>query len=224
MTTLKQWALTFAAVLATFSIASAQQVDAQKLVQDLQITRQGAQGMRMVWWTPVEYWDSAMTTSLPSAEQRAAALKGLQAYEIFAVLEGKIGMMGVLAGSSRDELIKKVSLQTDKGVLKPLAETELSTEAQNFVQTVKPLLAGMLGQLGQNMHFMVFKGTDSSGKRLLDPRQSGNFKFMLGDEAFAWRLPLGSLLPPKFDSESGEQFPGNYLFSPFTGKKLLDRK
>ena len=29
-----------------------------------------------------------------------------------------------------------------------------------------------------------------------------------------------SLLPPKFDQDTGEKFPGNYLFNPYTGRKL----
>ena len=37
---------------------------------------------------------------------------------------------------------------------------------------------------------------------------------------FIWWIPLGSLLPPKYDSETGEKFPGNYNYNPFTGIRL----
>lgn len=86
------------------------------------------------------------------------------------------------------------------------------------------MLAQITGQIGQNMHVLVFKGTDAEGKRLLDPMQPGNFRVMLGEEVFAYRLPLGSMLPPLFDADSGERFPGNYVYSPFTGKKLVASK
>ena len=35
-----------------------------------------------------------------------------------------------------------------------------------------------------------------------------------------YRLPLGSLFPPAVDPKTGESFPGNYHFNPFTGDKL----
>ena len=45
----------------------------------------------------------------------------------------------------------------------------------------------------------------------------------LGDATYRWRLPLGSLLPPRYDAKTGEKFSGNYLYSPFTGKELTTK-
>ena len=38
---------------------------------------------------------------------------------------------------------------------------------------------------------------------------------------FRYHLPLGSILPAVVDAHSGESFPGNYHFNPFTGDKLV---
>ena len=36
----------------------------------------------------------------------------------------------------------------------------------------------------------------------------------------ATKFPLGSLLKPRIDPVSGESFPGNYGYNPYTGVKL----
>lgn len=199
-------------------------VDSQKLTADLQITRQQENGLRMVFWMNKEFWDASMASSVPSVEQRASVLKRLDGHEIVAILDGKVGAMGVMLGATRDELMKKVTLQTGATTLKPLDKDQISPEMQQFLQSVQPMFASMMGQLGQNMHMLVFKGTDEAGKRLLDPLAPGNFKVMLGSEEFAFRLPLGSLMPAMYDAATGEQFPGNYLYSPYSGKKLQTTK
>lgn len=42
----------------------------------------------------------------------------------------------------------------------------------------------------------------------------------MSDETFAWRLPLGSLMPATVDAGSGERFPGNSVYDPYTGRRL----
>ena len=197
-------------------------VDLQALTNELQIMRQD-DGMRMVFWMPREYWDVSMAGSIPSAENRAKALSIMDDYEIIAVISGKVGLGGVLLGASREDLMKSVTVKMADTTLQPLTQGELSNEMNSFLKTMQPVLAGLLGQFGQSMQLLVFKGADSAGKRLLDPQQAGSFAVMLGDEAFQFRLPLGSLLPPKFDASSSEQFPGNYNFNPYTGKQLTTK-
>ena len=43
----------------------------------------------------------------------------------------------------------------------------------------------------------------------------------LGKKKYDYRLPLGSVLAPRYDPDTGEQFPGNYFFNPYTGTKLV---
>jgi hypothetical protein len=67
---------------------------------------------------------------------------------------------------------------------------------------------------------IVYPARNKDGKLLLDPTVAGGFKYIVYDKTFTWRLPLGSLLPPKFDPKTHEQFPGNFQFNPYTGTKL----
>jgi hypothetical protein len=43
----------------------------------------------------------------------------------------------------------------------------------------------------------------------------------LYDAKFTWRLPLPRLLPAKVDPRTGQEFPGDYLFNPYTGESLV---
>jgi len=60
--------------------------------------------------------------------------------------------------------------------------------------------------------------------QILDAKKEGSFTLTCYGREFSWRLPLGSLLPPKFDPETGESFPGNYHFNPFSGRELVTGK
>jgi hypothetical protein len=60
----------------------------------------------------------------------------------------------------------------------------------------------------------------ADGKPLIDALQTGSVQVSLYDQTYRFRTPLGSLLPVKVDAKTGEEFPGNYSFNPFTGEKL----
>jgi hypothetical protein len=62
---------------------------------------------------------------------------------------------------------------------------------------MKPVLANMLGPLGQNMHFFLFPAQTKAGARIAGATEKGHFKIKLGENEFTWRLPLDALLPGK---------------------------
>ena len=88
---------------------------------------------------------------------------------------------------------------------------------------MQPVMAQMLGQFGQGMQFYCFPGRDDQNQ---PPTRSQKARILHGhassNKDYQWRLPLGSLLPNKFDPQSHEEFPGNYIYNPFTGAKLID--
>ncbi len=96
---------------------------------------------------------------------------------------------------------------------------KISVGAQTVLATLKPLIAGMLGQFGKGIQFVVYP-SKQGGQRLIDPKKPGSFDYTLFDQTYHWRLPLASLLPPKIDPKTKEEFPGNYDFNPYTGAKL----
>ncbi len=70
------------------------------------------------------------------------------------------------------------------------------------------------------MHFVLFPAESEDGTAIVDPTREGVFTIVLLGQEFAFRLPLGSILPPKYDPATDEQFPGNFNYNPYTGTEL----
>ena len=106
--------------------------------------------------------------------------------------------------------------------MKALPGGALSEDVVNLISTMKPVMAGMLGQFGKALEFIVYTNVQG-GRKILSAKSKGEFDYRLYDQTFHWKLPLGSLLPDKVDPETGETFPGDYVFSPYTGRKLKEK-
>jgi len=85
---------------------------------------------------------------------------------------------------------------------------------------IKPVIVNTLGPLGQNMHFFLFPAKNKSGRNIADAKKGGVFSVRLGEREFKWRLPLGSLLPPKICPRCGEKLSGAYKYCPYDGTPL----
>ena len=103
-----------------------------------------------------------------------------------------------------------------------LPASQIKPDALNFFAMMKPMFAGMLGQFGQGMEFIIYPSKQDQDL-ILDPRREGAFTLKLYGHPFKWRLPLNALIPAKVDPKSGEEFPGSYRFNPFTGEKLVTK-
>lgn len=199
-----------------------QAVDLQKLSQETMQWDRDQEVIRLVWWIPTEFWRESFKSNPNLAEeQKQAFYKAVDDYVVVVVIEAKLSALGSLTPSPQERIAERLSLavgQTEKR--RPLSESEIRGDARNLFAVMKPVMESMLGQFGQGMVFFCFDGMDAEGNRLLDPGRENFFSIDLGGKTYNWRLPLGSLLPPKYDAETGEEFPGNYVYSPFSGRKL----
>ena len=184
---------------------------------------QGASQFRLVWWVPTEYWkESFRNVATMTDDQKEEFYHAVDDYIVLVVVDAKISAFGGVNPISRGEILSSLSLSIDQGQqMLPLPDAEVSSDASTIFAMMKPVIANMAGQFGKGMEFIYFKGVDSKGKRLLNPLEGGAFSVTLGESIYKWRLPLGSLLPPNYDGKTGEKFPGNYLYNPFTGDKLV---
>lgn len=199
---------------------SASAVNIQDLIQETQRLNQEANTMTLVWWVPSAFWEESMRSNRSlSDEQVADFVAILDEYSTFIVIRAKIGVMGSFTFADRDELADNLKFVVGDAELAPLAMADLNGDARNFFTVMKPMMTQMLGQMGEGMEFFVYPNR-IAGEVLLDPRQEGHFAFTAYENEFDWRLPLGSLLPPATDPATGETFPGNYRYNPFTGSKL----
>jgi len=223
MTKLHAWKMAAAMVAALSFASAAGAVDLQELVKETQQSHDVDNKITFVWWIPQEYWEASLASN-PNmgAKERADFLSALDAYQIVAVAYVAAGLSGFTEASAEPELLAHVHLSADGKPLDPVPEDKIATGAKTILAALKPLLSGMIGQLGQGMHFIVYPGRDGA-KRLADPNKPGAFQFSVFEQDFKWRLPLASLLPRKFDPKSNEDFPGNFDYNPYTGDKLKAR-
>ena len=169
---------------------------------------------------PPAFWEASIAGNPTlTAEAGRQILAALEDYSVFAVVRAKTGLGGVVEASSKEELLKNAKLEVGGTLIEPLAPDAISPAAQTLLATLKPSFAGMLGSFGKSMELLVYPNRQD-GKPLLDAHKAGAFRYSLYEQVFNWRLPLPSLLPPRVDPKTNEEFPGNYEFNPFTGGKL----
>lgn len=199
-----------------------ERVKVNELTQDLQRSSQVADSLDLIWWIPAEFWDVVMADEKDmSAQTRKEFADLFRSYTIVAAVKGKIGSFGVTDFESESDLRGKLRIQDATGKAhEPIAANKVDRRLSMLIQVMRPMFKNLLGEMGDNMQFYVFPGKGADGKRMADPVGNGSFKVSLGSEAYAYRLPLGSLLVPQRDPSTGEIFPGSYRFNPYTGTEL----
>jgi hypothetical protein len=196
--------------------------DPEALVKDLERLTRSHDRMTLVLWLPTEFWRTSLESEgKMTPEDVDRFVKELEPYVVVAVADGQIGMLGSINFAEPESLRSTVTIQdTDGALLSALPDTEISTGVKNLTQMMRPVLGNMMGALGTHIAFLVFPGVDKGGHPTTKPTREGTFVVHVGTVAMRYRLPLGSLLPPMIDAKSGESFPGNYHFNPYTGVKL----
>lgn len=190
-------------------------VNMTDLIADTQKETPDPDRVTTVWWLPEEYWSISMGEA--DAED---ALAVLRPYVVIGVIDGPIGPFGGIDFSSREELVGAVRLEDGDGAVHaPLDPGTIDPDVRSLLSMMTPYLSSILGQMGQNLHFFVFDG-QKGGSPLLNAREEGSFAVLVREERFEWRLPLGSLLPPKYCPVDGEKLSGAWNYCPWHGAEL----
>lgn len=219
---MKKLIILFAICLFTTDIALAQDVD--KFINETQKTKADGEDMKIAWWIPVEFW----MISLESEESLSKKAKEdmydvLDDYFIIGIVDAEMGPFGGFTYTSEKELKKTMELKLDSKELKePLSHRELDADMQVLLDTFKPILKNMLGDLGENFHFFVYKDTNKKGDRILDPYASGELVLICNDESYNWNLPLESLFPLKVCPEDKAELNGAWSYCPYHGTELIE--
>ena len=211
-------------VVLILSIIPHSPANIQKIMQDTQRLKQLGSDWNMVWWVPTEFWTTSFKEdgSL-TPKQVDDFVKIVDEYSIFIVSRMSSGAMGGMTFTSNEEVKSNTVFKVEGEIINPLSIDEMSMDAQNFFLMMKPMMTNMLGHFGGGMEFLAYPNK-KDGKKIIDPMKKGNFQYTCFGETEKWRLPLGSLLPPMCDEKTDEEFPGNYIFNPFTGDKLEKKK
>lgn len=196
-----------------------------ELVEETQKSSTEADKLNLVWWIPVDFWRLSLAEDKTiTKEQTEEFVRALSPYVIVAIVDGKIGTLGGMTYKSEAELRLITKLVDQEGAsYAPLATDRVDATANTLLGVMKPILANMLGPMGTNMHFFVFPGTNKSAKPVADSKSENEFTVKIGTASYKWKLPLASLLPPKFCPIDQEKMKGDWKFCPYHGEKLAPR-
>jgi hypothetical protein len=196
-------------------------VKVNELVQELQQSSSDASSIDLVWWIPAEFWAAALAQDPNTGAATQKEFTELfQKYTVVAAVKGDMGTLGVSNFESEEALRGKLRILDMSGKrVAPLPTEDVDPKLGMLLQVMRPMFKSLLGTLGDNLQFYVFAQSPAGG-RIIDPLATGQFTVLLGEERYAYRLPLGSLLVPQQDPATGEVFPGSFSFNPYTGAPL----
>lgn len=192
------------------------------LIRDLTKMEKTSDRMTVVMWMPEEFWKLALSANGRLSQKGISdTLDLVRPYTLIAVLDGQSTAFGGYSYTDDQTLITSVRLEDSRGALyQPLDPDHVSGGIRNLLGAMRPVMANMMGAMGQHMVFLAFPGTDKAGKPIADETGTGSLTVRVGDVALRYQLPLPSLLPASLDPKTGESFPGTYRFNPYTGDKL----
>lgn len=197
-------------------------VNINKLTEETQQLSDSPDKMRLVWWIPTDFWEAVFSQDASIPRQDASAmLDQFEKYTMVATIDGNIDADGNIHYVSEDAIFNtlKVVDNTQKE-FSPLTEDQIDLDTKRLITIMKPVLANMLGKLGENMHFFLFQKTDDPLNKIVNPKNEEKFAVKLNDEQFEWQLPLGSLLKPKKCPIDQQLLDGSWTYCPYHGKRL----
>ncbi len=204
-------------------LAQDQRQELNSLIQETQKKSDRPGEMSFVWWIPQEYWQLSFSQNpTVTPEQAQKVLEVFRPYTIVAVVDGKASSMAGVTYRGEAEVHSSIKLKDKMGnIYLPLSDSEVSVDTKSFLGAMKPVLASVLGPMGQNMYFFVFSAQDKSGADIANAKQQGAFSVQLdGGREFKWNLPLSSLIPLKTCPTCNQKLNGAYKFCPWDGTKL----
>ncbi|MGK7886803.1 MAG: hypothetical protein AB4057_19525 [Crocosphaera sp.] len=201
---------------------SQEKINLSDLIDELVQQSPSANTLTQVWWIPNQFWQASFSqNSTMSQEEINQFLEVMRPYTLIAVVDARLGPLGGPNFTSEMIVRSRVIIQDSEGkTYRPIEESILNPDIKNLLAFIKPVLINIMGPMGENTHFLIFNSRTQDGQPIADATKEGFFIVNALGEEFKYKLPLGSVLPPKYDPETGEKFPGNYNYNPFTGSRL----
>ena len=197
-----------------------EEVKFDAFLTEIQYSSDNPDAIEMVFWLPTKFWEISVAQDASLTYDDFVAIKELlENYELFAVVDGEIGYFGGVTYKTAEETLKGLSIFYQGEKLKIVDPKELSSDLIAFTSMMKPMMANMMGPMGENMHFIFM--SRSSGN--IDPYAEDNFLLELDDFKREVDLPLESLLEEKECPKDGKLHSGKWTYCPFHGVKLISK-
>ncbi len=195
----------------------AEKVEVIDMVKDLILTKKIASNIKQVWWLPSEYWRFALADTPNIGEEVILDIENkLKGYSLFSVVNSDINPFDGFKIKDASVIIVN-----NNAILTPIPNEEIPADIKELINLLRPTLAGMVGQLGEQMIFYVFKNDLEDGTTAISPYNTGKLDVKVNDASFIYRLPLQSMVKKKTCPEDQELINGNWEYCPWHGSKLL---
>jgi hypothetical protein len=200
------------------------EIDLAELTQATQRQIQRDDRTAMVWWLPEQFWDEALRRQKSPDVMIAAMREVVRPYVVVFALDVAVSGGGAkVSGRSEEELRQSIRLRDMQGrEVPPLPWAEVSPSATNLLATMQPLLASMMGKLGENFRPFVFPARDVDGRLIADPLAPGRFAVEISGSPLAWELPLAALIAPRSCPIDSARWDGTFRFCPIHGVELVN--
>lgn len=204
------------------------EVPLEELTRETQLMMSASpEVMDMAWYLPIEHWEAALARDRTiSDEQREAILGVLESVFMIAVVQAEVSVMGTFNFFTEEEIRHGILVSYGQAhggeELSPLAQP--SRDVLLMQQTMRPMLAAAMGDLGQNLHFITYQDR-SDGVRIVDPSKPGALDISLSDRsgrpraALRLEFPLNSLFVPR-RCPNGKPAHISWTFCPWDGTRL----
>ncbi|MBX3254520.1 MAG: hypothetical protein KF862_10295 [Chitinophagaceae bacterium] len=180
----------------------------------------GGLNKQMAIWLPYNFWEIIGDQINTPAEYIDNLVSQMKDYMLFCVVDYTSNGSNI-SFKSADEIRKSIKLtDTSKIALKPLEEGEISTDIKQLIQYLQPVFARLLGQFGGGMQLFLFRAKNINGHPAINVATKNTFTLSWNTTSLTWRLPLASVLPPKFCTTDNEKMQGNWNYCPIHGVKL----
>ena len=226
MTTLKNTFLCLCLFTITFAfsqkdekIVLAKKVDLSTFIKDSQIMSKEKDAFKMVWWIPKEYWKLSMEDSNIAESERGyidEMITSFGKFTLVCIINTEINAFGSL-----DQKKSTVKIKDQQGnIYEPLDDSLVPEDFKLTLSIMKPMIAQMLGQFGEQLEFIVFPKDAKDGTPIADPLSRGKFTVLLNEEEFNFTLPLSSMVEKKICPKDKKLYNGTWNYCPIDGKKL----
>jgi len=199
------------------------EIDLIKFTQETQKMSQDHDKMNLVWWIPVNFWKETFKRD-PSVSRKDAEefIDAIDDYVMVAIVDATIDDYGTASYKSYYNIKNNLSiLDRNQEEYLPLSSDKVSSEANELLSAFKPIMANMLGNLGQNMHIFLFPKKDSRGVIIDDPKTEGSFTVNSGSSSYKWKLPLISLYPVMPCEKCQEECSTAWHYCPWCGTQFI---
>ena len=211
------------AILFSLNLFSQEKPQSEKMLAEIQLMRQSATNLKLVWWIPTEYWGIAMREQQAVTPDQIEYIENLlNDYTIIAAGDYSLSPQHNTIEFKVIDIKKGVEFyNSDHKKISALKNSQIKKEVVVIINDMmKPLFTQMLGKTGTGVEFFIYNNKDMAGNRILDPNKPGSFKIEVNKETFQFNLPLVSLMKEKVCKNDSTKFPGNYVYCPFHGTEL----